>query len=1074
MITFFVSSTFKDMVGEREALHREILPQINKEIRKYGEYISICDLRWGLDTGKDETEEAIAKAMEVCAEAIDNCRPYMLILLGGYYGTVPEFSTIEKCLTDHHIPHPADAVSMSVTQFEIEYGIFSEKAQAASESICCFRDLDTQSFFHMSKEDGQRIERLKRRLREKAGVFCMEYKAAWDSEHRQAAGLGDLGKQLQKTMIDIVKKQYGFHRKLNWIEQELLLAESFCTRKLSAFGGRSGELKELREMIFSGFCPAIGVWGDSGIGKSSLLSKLYERVRQEKHFRTCFIACGYGERSSIYLDILRQIDYFINTHLFHGEDDEGSWREDFKKGHLKAVDEILTEERGEKNLRGDIGQYEHIGTEKLVIFVDALDKLSSINEIRLLSLFAEQASSKIILVCSQVEAFHKGEDGMYTVRLNPLNSADIEDIFKENTSSQDRHIKSMTAAFQKKTDVSPLHIVVAIRILKMHLQDTCGKTEDKIYSDFLERIGQLPPELPKVCWQCIEEAGTYLDVRLYQEIAGLIAVTRRGIRENDLEAILSGQWKSVEFARLCMYLSEFFYCGNQGKWNFSHDLMKEGALEHMRHKNGGRSQEEILEDQWFSYLETKEKNDEIRISEGLFLCAKRNATAFALTILEEAADSEEKMDYTLAVRTLGEIIGTESGRQWFESCIQANPILIARLLKKGLYFSGAADYTRRYPSYELAKIFWEKKGLRLIDKFDRLCKKEQEILFHMCAEYVGILDDISENKDSLPYTNIVVSVIKNTQYETLSMERKEDLFRCANLVFFPNNRYLGFLTKNKEKVDALIQRETEQADQYSREIFQWYQTFIKPEYEMFLGGETLGKFVNNVGQYYNAIKDYNQAAPYRMESLEYKCRAICKNIGIEFPEWPDGMKSEAAGLRFHEQFWEAFLVRNKRQLTETIRKESEAGRNTARNQWNAMGVTYRTSAADHFALAEESPESAAENYALSKNELELCLWFQQQDFLEGLDKELLVTGVRWIGSAAGLSKLTKEIPDRTEQIVDTTCNIARRLYRNEKRECSMCLENCRKLADALEQENTLQTQIRYQIERLEKYLAIYI
>ena len=47
MITFFVSSTFEDMVGEREILHREVLPRINKEIRKYGEYISICDLRWG-------------------------------------------------------------------------------------------------------------------------------------------------------------------------------------------------------------------------------------------------------------------------------------------------------------------------------------------------------------------------------------------------------------------------------------------------------------------------------------------------------------------------------------------------------------------------------------------------------------------------------------------------------------------------------------------------------------------------------------------------------------------------------------------------------------------------------------------------------------------------------------------------------------------------------------------------------------------------------------------------------------------------------------------------------------------
>ena len=882
-------------------------------------------------------------------------------------------------------------------------------------------------------------------------------------------------------MLDIVKRQYDTHRKLNWIEQELRLAKSFCARKLSIFGGRTGELKALQEKLSSGNCSVIGVWGDSGIGKSSLLSKLYEKVSRENPGDTCFIACGYGERSSIYVDILRQVDYFINIHLFQEEDDEGGWREDFKRGRLRDVDEILTEEKGEKNLREDIGQYERIGTEKLVIFVDALDKLSSINEIRLSSLFAEKSGSKIMLVCSQVEPFHRTEDGMHTVRLSSLGSADIEDIFKENTTSQDRHIKDMTAAFQKKSNVSPLHVMIAIRILKMHLQDTCGKNEDQIYSDFIDMIEQLPPRLPAVCWQCIEEAGTYLNVRLYQEIAGLIAVTRRGIRENDLEAILSKQWKSAEFARLCMYLSEFFYCGNQGKWNFSHDLMKEGVLEHMRHKNGERSREEELEDQWFSYLEKKEKNDEIRISEGLFLCAKRNNTEFALVILEEAADSKERMDHTLAVRTLREIIETDSGRAWFEACIQADSILIARLLEKGLHFTGAADYTRRYPSYELAKIFWEKKGMRLLDQFDRLSEKEQDILFHICVEYVGILDDISENQDSLPYTKIVVSVMNHAVYGSLSKDRKEELFRCANLVFFPNNRYLGFLTKNKEQEELLIQQgqadilrqKKEQADQYSRDIIQWYQTCIKPERETFLDGETLGKFVNNVGQYYNAVKAYDQAAPYRMESLEYKCRAICKNMGIVFPEWPDGMKHEAAGLDFHKKFWEKFLERNKQQLAEQIGKESKAGRNRARNQWNAIGVTYRTSASDHFALAKEIPESAAENFKRSKNELELCLWFQQQDFLEGLDKEVLVTGVRWIGSAAGLLEITKAVPNGTEQIVDTTCNIARRLYRNEKRECKMCLDNCRKLAEALEQDKILQSRILHQIERLEKYLAIY-
>ena len=99
---------------------------------------------------------------------------------------------------------------------------------------------------------------------------------------------------------------------------------------------------------------------------------------------------------------------------------------------------------------------------------------------------------------------------------------------------------------------------------------------------------------------------------------------------------------------------------------------------------------------------------------------------------------------------------------------------------------------------------------------------------------------------------IEVSVMKSAEYGSLSRDRKEELFRCANLVFFPNNRYLGFPTKNK-KQEALLAQQGQadilkqkkgQADQYSRDIIQWYQTRIKPEREMFLEGETLGKFVN--------------------------------------------------------------------------------------------------------------------------------------------------------------------------------------------------------------------------------------
>ena len=131
----------------------------------------------------------------------------MLILLGDYYGTVPKISTIEKCLADHHIPRPDNSASMSVTQFEIEYGIFTKNAQTAVNSICCFRDLDTHSYFHTSNEDHQQIEHLKGRLLERADVFCMEYKADWNPEIGQTVGLEDLESYYSQSFHSHAQKQ---------------------------------------------------------------------------------------------------------------------------------------------------------------------------------------------------------------------------------------------------------------------------------------------------------------------------------------------------------------------------------------------------------------------------------------------------------------------------------------------------------------------------------------------------------------------------------------------------------------------------------------------------------------------------------------------------------------------------------------------------------------------------------------------------------------------------------------------------------------------------------------------------
>ncbi len=92
----FISSTFSDMVTERDALQSQVFPALEDYCRERGTTFQAIDLRWGVD------EEAMGdqRTMKICFEEITRCRqatprPNFLILLGDRYGWMPLPAEIE-------------------------------------------------------------------------------------------------------------------------------------------------------------------------------------------------------------------------------------------------------------------------------------------------------------------------------------------------------------------------------------------------------------------------------------------------------------------------------------------------------------------------------------------------------------------------------------------------------------------------------------------------------------------------------------------------------------------------------------------------------------------------------------------------------------------------------------------------------------------------------------------------------------------------------------------------------------------------------------------------------------------
>jgi hypothetical protein len=84
----FVSSTFSDLIKERNALQERVFPPLRELCKKHGFRFQAIDLRWGVP------EEATLdqQAMQICIKEIERCqhtelRPNFLILLGDRYGT---------------------------------------------------------------------------------------------------------------------------------------------------------------------------------------------------------------------------------------------------------------------------------------------------------------------------------------------------------------------------------------------------------------------------------------------------------------------------------------------------------------------------------------------------------------------------------------------------------------------------------------------------------------------------------------------------------------------------------------------------------------------------------------------------------------------------------------------------------------------------------------------------------------------------------------------------------------------------------------------------------------------------
>ncbi|MEK6324250.1 MAG: DUF4062 domain-containing protein [Acidobacteriota bacterium] len=317
-VRVFISSTFRDMHRERDHLVRVVFPELKERCRTKHVQLVDVDLRWGVT----EADAEHGKALDICLDEIDSCRPYFLGILGHRYGFVPEghrhsitaqeiyhgvlhgsvpkqvlrkileeqleaqtLSSEQKgCLVrcyrwdadkrkyllqEDVAPEDADIIRSVFERYSIyqkDRSFFFFRSEALSLQIAGTK---TGDFFEQNREDQDKVDSLKKEI------------ADAELPHFEYVDIEAFGQLVLNTLwkrIELAAEQAPSEER-DWLGQEAELHELFMADRTRRFVGRRDLLDRMH-----GYCnrdenpSLLVITGKPGCGKSALMARFTEEA----------------------------------------------------------------------------------------------------------------------------------------------------------------------------------------------------------------------------------------------------------------------------------------------------------------------------------------------------------------------------------------------------------------------------------------------------------------------------------------------------------------------------------------------------------------------------------------------------------------------------------------------------------------------------------------------------------------------------------------------------------------------------------------------------------------------------
>lgn len=265
-VRVFVSSTFRDMQDDRNALQKFAFPKLRELCEARGVAFSDIDLRWGIT----EEEAARNEVLPLCLAEIEASRPFFIGLLGERYGSLPR--AIDDALLTRQ-PWLSRCADRSVTELEIIHGVLAQD-RAVDGAFFYFRDpayaVGKDGFTEEDPVLRRNLLRLKSRIRDSGRPIREGY-----------ANPRALAEMVLADLTEAIDRRYPADFEPNWLAAAAADHEAYAADRSHVHLGRNAELERI-DAHAEGAGPPLVVTGASGLGKSALLAA-WALARRGKH-----------------------------------------------------------------------------------------------------------------------------------------------------------------------------------------------------------------------------------------------------------------------------------------------------------------------------------------------------------------------------------------------------------------------------------------------------------------------------------------------------------------------------------------------------------------------------------------------------------------------------------------------------------------------------------------------------------------------------------------------------------------------------------------------------------------------